>query len=103
MALGFVDKAPQQIAVHDRAARVARRAQIQQLQALPLALGQRLRVGQKTALGGRVEQRDARPGEPRRALVDRIKRVGHAHQRLAAAVDSGLGNGEQRLAGAVYR
>jgi len=37
------------------------------------------------------------------AFVDLVERVGADHQAIVAALDHGLGEGEQRLAGAVHR
>lgn len=43
------------------------------------------------------------PGEERRAFVDLIERVRADHQRVFATVDHGLGEREQRFAGAIDR
>ncbi|VVN49243.1 hypothetical protein PS647_06266 [Pseudomonas fluorescens] len=85
------------------AGRIARRAQEQDLAALPdvRRYGVEIRVEAVFVQAWQVMRLG--PGEERRAFVDLVEGVRADHQRVIATVDHGLGEGEQRFAGTVDR
>ena len=86
-----------------RPGRIARRAQEQDLATLPDLHRHGVEVRVEAILVQARQVVRLGPGEEGRAFVDLIEGVGADHQRVVATIDHGLGEGEQRLTGAIDR
>ena len=103
MFLGQGDEALQGCQVHHPPGGVARGADVEELAPSPGGCVHRVEVREKARLGRAGQVTGFGPGQQGGPLVDLVERVGHQHQGGAVAVHHRLGEGEQRLAGAVER
>src|SRR5471032_2511468 len=86
-----------------RAGRVARRAQEQDLAAFPDVWRDGVEIRVEAVFVQARQVMRLGTGEERGAFVDLIERVRADHQRVFATIDNGLGEGKQRFTGAVDR
>ncbi|MNY14005.1 hypothetical protein D3C86_1471660 [compost metagenome] len=103
MLIGQGDQLFQGLDRNQCAGRVAWRAQEQDLAAFPDVRRHGVEIRVEAVFVQAWQVMRLGPGEERRAFVDLVERVRADHQRVIATVDYGLGEGEQRLAGAVDR
>ncbi|MNF75148.1 hypothetical protein D3C84_572040 [compost metagenome] len=101
--VGQGDQLLQGIQRYQRAGGVARRADEQDLTALPDVGRYGVEVRIEAVLGQARQVVRGGTGEQGGAFVDLVEGVGADHQGVGATVDHRLGKGEQRLAGAVDR
>ena len=85
------------------ACRIARRAQEQDLAALPRVGRDSVEIGVEAVFSQAWQVVRRGPGEKGRAFVDLVERVRADDQRVVATVDHGLSEGKQRFTGAVDR
>ena len=78
-------------------------AQEQHLTAPPHRRGHRGEVGKVIVRVRGIQQKGARAGQQRRALVDLVEGIGHGDERCTRAIHRRLHEREQRLARAVHR
>ncbi|MNN09582.1 hypothetical protein D3C81_1224680 [compost metagenome] len=88
---------------HQRASGVARRAEEEDLAALPDIRRHGVEVRIEAIFFAARQVVRLRAGEQGRAFVDLVERVGADHQAIRITIHHRLGEGEQRLAGAVHR
>ena len=102
--LGEGERTAQKIERQHPAGRVPGAAQKQHLTPPPDALGHGIEIGQCSRLPPWWRENAAAGSrEQRRSLVDLIEGIRHQHQRVGAAVDGRLYEGEEGFAGAVDR